>query len=756
LLGAAAGSFELSEIVARGATIRSAPTYPWILGLVLLGAFTKSAQLPFHFWLPQAMAAPTPVSAYLHSATMVKAGVFLLARLYPALAGTDLWFVSVTLIGALTFVFGAYLALLKHDFKSLLAHSTVSHLGLITLLLGLDTPMSVVAGLFHIVNHAIFKASLFMAAGVIDHECGTRDMRRINGLFKYMPWTATLAIVAAGAMAGVPLLNGFLSKEMFFAEAIGHPAFAGLADWVVPTLATAAGAMSVAYSARFAHDVFFNGEPVDLPRQPHEPARWMRAPIEILVVLVLIVGLAPQFAVGALLVSAAAAVLPQGVPEFRLALWHGFNLPLLMSGAALAAGLAYYSVRHVVFRWHAQLAPTLTSPVAFERLFAGSSRLAARLLARLDRGSVRHWLATFIGFTVLLAVAGWLDADQRAVAGALPPQPITAEFLAGAAVLLVAVGAVVRYAREYLTALIGVSVVGLVVVLAFARLAAPDLALTQLAVEAATLVLLLLALQFWPAQAPREAPARWIGHLAIAVAAGAGTGLLAYALLSRPFETISAYHLANAVPLGGGSNVVNVILVDFRGFDTYGEIVVLLIAALGVSALVEGLQLPPQQAVTASEQDRHPILLAMLMRPMLPLLLVGALYLFLRGHYLPGGGFIAGLVAAVALLLQYVASGSDWVRTQLRVDFLRLAAVGVLLATVTGLAALLFGRPFLTSAHGYVELPLLGSVPWATALLFDLGVGLLVVGVTLALLTLFGALNLRADRQAASGAPPWR
>ncbi len=251
---------------------------------MLLGAFAKSAQFPLHFWLPQAMAAPTPVSAYLHSATMVKAGVFLLARLHPAIAGTEAWFWAVSLTGLATLCVGAYVALFQHDLKGLLAWSTISHLGLITLLLGLDTPLASVAAVFHILNHATFKASLFMAAGIIDHECGTRDMRRINGLWKYMPVTAVLAIVAALAMAGVPLLNGFLSKEMFFAETLQIDRFHAFRI-IVPLAATVAAALSVAYSVRFIHDVFWNGEPYDLASTPHSPPFWMMVPSALLALL---------------------------------------------------------------------------------------------------------------------------------------------------------------------------------------------------------------------------------------------------------------------------------------------------------------------------------------------------------------------------------------------------------------------------------------------------------------------------------------
>ena len=283
LLGHVAGSYELDAVLAAGERIRGHHLYLPVLLLVLIGAFTKSAQFPFHFWLPNAMAAPTPVSAYLHSATMVKAGVFLLVRFWPALGGTDEWFWIVTSAGMTTFLLGAFFALFQHDLKGLLAYSTVSHLGLITTLAGLGTPLAIVAAIFHIMNHAVFKASLFMAAGIIDHETGTRDMRRLSGLRHAMPITATLAIVASGAMAGVPLLNGFLSKEMFFAEAF-EAGKGSLLDPATTWGALIASSFSVAYSLRFIHQVFFGPPPTDLPREPHEPPRFMRFPVEILVV----------------------------------------------------------------------------------------------------------------------------------------------------------------------------------------------------------------------------------------------------------------------------------------------------------------------------------------------------------------------------------------------------------------------------------------------------------------------------------------
>lgn len=313
VLGHIVGSYDLDNVLIAGQQVRDHQLYLIALVLILLGALTKSAQFPFHFWLPHAMAAPTPVSAYLHSATMVKAGVFLLARMWPVLGDTDAWFWLVGGAGAATLLIGGYLAMFQHDLKGLLAYSTISHLGLITLLLGLNSKLAAVAAVFHIMNHATFKASLFMAAGIVDHESGTRDIRRLSGLRHMMPITATLACVASAAMAGVPLLNGFLSKEMFFAETV----YLDAAPWVrtaLPVAATVAGMFSVAYSLRFTIDVFFGPKATDLPHDPHEPPHWMRVPVELLVLACLVVGMLPAWAVGSFLAAAATPVVGGDLP----------------------------------------------------------------------------------------------------------------------------------------------------------------------------------------------------------------------------------------------------------------------------------------------------------------------------------------------------------------------------------------------------------------------------------------------------------
>jgi multicomponent K+:H+ antiporter subunit A len=741
LVGNIVGSHDLSVVLASGDTLREHAAYPVALVLILLGAFTKSAQFPFHFWLPHAMAAPTPVSAYLHSATMVKAGIFLLARFYPVLSGTELWFLTVSLTGLATLLLGAYIALFKHDLKGLLAYSTISHLGLITLLLGMDTQLAAVAAIFHIINHATFKASLFMAAGIIDHESGSRDMRKLNGLWHYMPHTATLAMVAAASMAGVPLLNGFLSKEMFFAETL-HQVALGSLSWMVPVLATLAGVFAVAYSMRFIHDVFFNGEPIGLSKTPHEPPRYMKIPVEILVTLCLLLGVFPEFIVGGLLESASFAVLAGEMPEYSLSIWHGFNLPLLMSVIALAGGLIIYYNRQHLFQFQAQF-PETDAKQVFERLIQQLVAGARKVYLLLENGSLQRYMVVLLLFAMVLMIGPLMDLNTTA--GLRPHLPINTVEIVAAVLLCLGALATVIWHRKRLIALLTLSVVGLIVSITFARFSAPDLALTQLSVEVVTMILLLLALFFLPQRTPKESsPRRVVRDLGIAAMIGGLIGTINYALMTRPLHSISDFFLANSKTGGGGTNVVNVILVDFRGFDTLGEITVLGIAALGIYKLIVRMRLympASDESGRSWTNDRHPMMLRVVSESLLPLALLVSVYIFLRGHNLPGGGFIAGLITSVALIQQYIAHGVDWIKERLKINYQWLIASGVLIATLTGLGSWLFERPFLTSWFDHFHLPLVGSFELASAMLFDLGVYLTVIGATLLILANLGKLT---------------
>ncbi len=779
VLGHVVGSYDLDVVLAEGEKIRGHDLYLPALVLIALRALTKSAQFPFHFWLPHAMAAPTPVSSYLHSATMVKAGVFLLVRLWPALAGTPEWTWLIGGAGVCTLLIGAFIAIFQHDLKGLLAYSTISHLGLITVLIGIGTPMAIVAAVFHILNHAIFKASLFMAAGIIDHESGTRDLRLLRGLRHKLPITATLAIVASGAMAGVPLLNGFLSKEMFFAETI-H--VGGDSNWWMSVAAVAMGMFSVAYSLRFI-SVFFGTPAQDLPRDPHEPPHWMRLPVELLVLACLVVGIAPGVSIEPLLNFAVHATLGEAAPAYDLAVWHGVNLPLLMSVLALVGGVLLY----VVLRRHFNLQQRERVPLVHR--FNGAQAYETVML-QITHGA--GWLLRHVGTQrlqpqLLLMMLGLLVVPVL-LAGSPPAWTITLKqafdplfaimWVVGAG-CAVAGAWMAKYHRLAALALVGGT--GIVTAATFMWLSAPDLALTQLMVETVTTVLILLGLRWLPPRlesvdgSPQPLWRVWgrrTRDLSIAVGGGAALAALTFAVMVHPApDTIADFFLLNALGGGGGSNVVNVLLVDFRSFDTLGEITVLAIVALTVYALLrrfrpapETTGVPPQQDFqgdpasrqTPAEQANSGYLLVpgIYLRLLLPFMGVIAVYFFMRGHNLPGGGFVAGLIFAVAILVQYMLAGAVWVESHIHLRPHRWLGAGLLIACATGLVAWWFGHPFLTTHTAHVNWPIVGELHLPSAFVFDLGVFAVVVGTTMLMLVALAHQSLRGHRQAADGLTP--
>jgi len=783
VLGHIVGSYELDTILASADLVRSHSLYPLALVLIVVGALTKSAQFPFHFWLPRAMAAPTPVSAYLHSATMVKAGVFLLGRLWPVLSGTELWFWLVGGAGVTTLLLGSFAAMFQHDLKRVLAYSTISHLGLITLLLGLNSALAAVAAVFHIMNHATFKASLFMAAGVIDHETGTRDIRRLNGLMRSMPHTGLLALVASAAMAGVPLLNGFLSKEMFFAETV----YVSANPWVelaLPLLATAAAVFAVVYSLRFGYDIFFGAPSTDLPREPEEAPRWMRVPIELLVLCCLIVGVAPAMAIGPSLAAAALPVVGGALPDYSLAVWHGFNTPFVMSLVAISLGVVgYLWLRLQQSRGHLQDTPGLrhlNGRRLFQSVLVALTRLSRTALRFVGSDRLQTQVFMIITMALLLALLSargvplaWGERDR------LPPS--VAFVLLWVIGAVCAVGAAIMAKFHRLVAITLTGGAGLVTCLTFVWFSAPDLALTQIVVEVVTTILFLLGLRWMPMRREeiRERVtardvARRSRDLTVSLGAGAGLAALSFALLTRPApHSISPFFIRHALPEGGGANIVNVMLVDFRAFDTIGEITVLGAVALTVYALLrrfrplpESMEQPKQQALaadvvtdlvkprSAADATRGYMMVpAIIARLLLPLAFVVAAHFFVRGHNEPGGGFVAGLVVAIAFLMQYIVSGTQWVEARARLRPPRWIAIGLLLAATTGLGALTVGYPFLTTHTAHVTLPLVGEVHLASATFFDLGVFGVVVGATLLILTALAHQSIRAHRKPAQPAP---
>jgi multicomponent K+:H+ antiporter subunit A len=474
----------------------------------------------------------------------------------------------------------------------------------------------------------------------------------------------------------------------------------------------------------------------------------MRLPMEVLVALVVVVGVAPQFAVGGLLKTASAAVLQGDLPVIKLAVWHGFNLPLVMSIIALGGGAFWYQSRERLFSFHDRIPFEFSSPVAFERAYDGAVARARWLMDLVDRRILREYAGLVLGTFLAIGVWAWASAGPSARSASLKgPLPLTpGDLVSLLALLVLAVGVLgaTLLHRQRLLAIIFISVAGLVVSLVFVRFAAPDLALTQLSVELATILLMLLALRFLPQEVPRDL-GRTPRFRVAALAAGTGlaAAALVFAMLTRPFQTISGFHIAEAKPGGGGTNVVNVILVDFRGFDTLGEVAVLAMAALGVHALVERMKLTPFVGRAEVEADRYPIMLRMMMQPLLPLALAISVYIFLRGHNLPGGGFIAGLLAAIALVLQYLAGGVAFASARLRIDFVRLLGAGLMLALVTGLVPMLLGYPFLKSAFMYVDPRIFEKFELASAAVFDLGIMMVVVGTILLVLTELGQMPER-------------
>ena len=750
ILGQIVGSYDLSVILQNRDVIQESPLYLPALLLILAGCFTKSAQFPFHFWLPHAMAAPTPVSAYLHSATMVKAGIFLMARMWPVLSGTPEWFVIVTTAGLVTMVIGAVIALFKHDLKALLAFSTVSHLGLITMLLGTGTAFGAMAAVFHILNHATFKAALFMSAGIVDHEAHTRDIRRLGGLRTLMPVTFVIVTIAALSMAGIPLLNGFLSKEMMLEEAY-HTVLFG-SHWLVPGLAVLGSLFSAAYSFRLIAHTFLGPVRDDYPAKPHDPGAGMWMPPAILTVLVVVIGLAP-FLAEPFVKMVTASVLGDAadVPKAYFKIWHGLVPALYMSIAATVGGLILLSLfRPALKLW--DTAPRPEAKTIFEAVIVAAVSGARTFSHGLHNGAFTRYAAIFAVTVVAVGAHAWSTGVTGPATRSM--QPAEAVPIAGWLMLVAATVALVFQHRNRLLALILIGIAGLMVSVGFVFFSAPDLAMTQITVEVVTIILLLLALNFLPNQTPVESSVlRRTRDAAVGIAGGLGTMALSYHYLMRDAVAtpISEFHLANSYKGGGGTNVVNVILVDFRGFDTYGEIIVLGIAALLIYALTETLLSGPVRARLLNRKpdqplagDMHPTMMVVLTRVIMPVVVMVGFYIFLRGHNEPGGGFIAGLIVSIGVVMQYMASGFSWTSARLRYPYHGVIGAGVLIAGLTGIGSWFFAKPFLTSDFTYVRIPPFNEFELATAALFDLGVFLAVVGAVMLSLESFSRLARRA------------
>ncbi|MEU4772497.1 Na+/H+ antiporter subunit A [Micromonospora sp. NPDC023644] len=748
MLGQHAGTYRWSEI----ATDLPGGGYLAVaLVLILLGALSKSAIFPFSFWLPGAMAAPTPVSAYLHAAAMVKAGVFLVALMGPAVAGVTPWRLVLLAGGLITMFLGGWAALRQVDLKLLLAYGTVSQLGLLMVVLGAGTRDTALAGVAMVLAHALFKSTLFLVVGVVDHVAGTRDLRELSGLGRRAPALAAVAVVAAASMAGLPPLAGFVAKEAAV-EAFLH---GGTADLAVLAGVVLGSALTVAYTLRFVWGAFATKG--DVPATQARPVRWpFLAPAVVLAAAGLAAGLLAP-AVDEVL-APYADLYPSADPGYHLALWHGPTPALGLSALAVAAGVGLFLLRH-----RGRLGPAVRLPfdgaAVYDRLIGGVDRLAVELTGATQRGSLPFYLGVIL--LVLIALPGGallagLPWPQRFQLWDTPLQAVAA------AVVIVAAVAAAR-ARRRLTAMILVGVAGYGTALLFILHGAPDLALTQFLVETVTIVMFVLVLRHLPAKfSERPIRASRRGRVALGVAVGVVTAGMAYvAAGARVATPISVDFPDEAVSYGGGKNIVNVTLVDIRAWDTMGEIAVLVVAATGVASLIfrhsRDLDLRrgipgagrtesarPRWLTTGATTRQQSVILQVVTRLLFHAIVLFSIYLLFSGHNAPGGGFAAGLVAGLALAVRYLAGGRTELNGAAPVDAGAVLGAGLFVAVGTGVAAMLLGGEFLQSALLDLHVPVLGHVHFVTSVFFDVGVYLIVVGLVLDILRSLGA---EMDRQ---------
>ncbi len=746
IIGRSAGSYRLSDILAAAP---SGTPVTVALVLIAIGAFTKSAQYPFHGWLPGAMVAPTPVSAFLHSATMVKAGVYLVARFAPVFAVAHPgWRLLVVAVGLWSMLAAGVRAMREHDLKLILAYGTIGQLGFMIVMFGLGYGAASFAGCALLVAHALYKATLFMVVGVVDHGLGTRDVRRIP-LDVGRGWRLTriVAVVAAASMAGIPLTFGFVAKESAFDAAIGGD----LAWNVVLVVALVAGsALTVGYACRFVAGVTGHlHEPASADlAQPHPAGRVFIAVPVVLGLATVLLGVIPELVDG--LVGAAASVLVGAAVSQHLAVWHGLNLALGLSVLAVVAGLGLFAVSK---RAPSERAPSERAGFLpgrrvpsgldlYEASVRGILTTASRVTGWVQVGSMPVYVGvilttvTVVPLVVLLTTVSWSAV------------PVGVDRWVQVPVVAVMLGAAVGAAvvRHRLSVAILLGVVGYAMSALFVIHGAPDLALTQAAVETLTTVLFVLTFRRLPTRFERRSTAVTRSlRLAVSVLVGVTVFVFAMAASQSPMpRDVSEEMVASALPDGHGRNVVNVILVDFRGLDTLGEISVVAVAAIGAVALARvGVRRIPGSVIdnpagTGPAGTGRFMFVDGVVRVLVYVAFVVSIYLLVAGHNDPGGGFVGGLVAGAAVALRYVAGGIRDVRNLMRPKPWTILGSGLLLAGVTAAVPLLAGRPLLDNGYWTPDLPVLGPVGISSALAFDLGVYLVVIGLVYMSFEAFG------------------
>ncbi|HKP09032.1 MAG TPA: Na+/H+ antiporter subunit A [Microbacterium sp.] len=788
LLVVDAGTSSISTILAEAP---SGPIVDAALVMILVGALSKSAIFPFHFWLPGAMAAPTPVSAYLHAAAMVKAGIYLIARFAPVFAIAPTWRPIVVALGVFTMLLGGFQALRETDLKRVLAFGTVSQLGLLTVVLGYGTRDAALAGLALLLSHALFKSALFLVVGVIDRQLSTRDLTELSGVGRQAPVMATFSIIAVASMIGIIPTIGFVAKEGALA-ALLHEALGGAVWGIVALMGVAVGSVLTAgYGIRFLWGAFStkreaNGDRMPDTEWPDPPIGFLVAPIVLSGLTVVAGAFAPWLDKAFAPYADQAPLSTPGVaaPEHpaHLALWHGLEPALWISLATIAIGvLVFWLTRG--WRPVKRLLP-FTAAEAYNGTLRVIARLSVITTSLTQRGSLPVYVGTiFVVFvaaeaTALLASDDWqakLDAYQT------PTQLLVAP-------IMIAAGLIAIRARKRYTGVVLVSVTGLGMVLLFATSGAPDLALTQILVETVTLVAFALVLRRIPSRLGEHNASVWpVARAVLGAAVGLTMALVAIVATSARVEKpISDAFPDLAYELGHGKNVVNVALVDLRGWDTMGELSVLILAATGVASLVfvthradtlsRGIAPLPAGATRARRPlvetsdglkqrgdvsgsgrmawlvggqrvrpENRSIMLEVIVRILFHTIIIVSLYLLFAGHNLPGGGFAGGLVAGMALVMRYVAGGRYELGAAAPTDAGRLLGTGMTIAVACAIVPVFFGDQPLTSYFWEWDVPLLGHVEFVTSTLFDIGVYLVVIGLVLDVLRSLGA---EVDRQA--------
>lgn len=795
MLGVASGSYLLSEIVARApetiAAAGSGPSLGAALVLILIGAMSKSALFPFQFWLPGAMAAPTPVSAFLHAAAMVKAGIYLVARLAPAFADVAPWTVLVVSIGLFTMLFGGYQALKQFDLKLILAYGTVSQLGFIMTVVAIGTPDAVYAGLGMMIAHSLFKSVLFLATGIIDHQAGTREITRLSGIWRKAPVLFVIAVLSAASMAGLPPLAGFVTKEGILelgVEGLGHGmgALGSGASAVVLICICVGSVLTLAYSARFvwgafatkkvrdAHPDLIQGGSVHSTDFHVIPFNFVLAPA-LITVLTVFFGLFPE-PLHAMVGSFAEQ---GGHPELHLALWHGFTPALGLSACIILLGAAFFALRVPVQRVQTALPSLPSADTVYRAIIGALDYVAVRVTGYTQRGSLSFYLAVILATAVVVPTVGLFIVETPPLnAFSWSDSPA---LWAIAAVMVGASLVAVRANKRFL-AILMVSVTGYGLALIFALRGAPDLALTQLLVETISLIAFVLALRMLPSGMGQRKTTRKPIRIAIAVGFGLFMmALAAFSISSRTAAQISQEMPRLAYEIGHGKNVVNVTLVDMRAWDTYGEISVLALAATGVASLIfiagrqdgggssnldtgriravskryagrTGLSPSARVAGKFMNVKRDPFLVAgrtlapenrslmleVITRLLFHTIMLTSVYLLLAGHNLPGGGFAGGLLAGLALGLRYLAGGRYELEEATPVNAGVFLGSGMIISAVYALLPLAWGGVVFTSYNVNLDLWLFGEVHFVTSTIFDVGVYFVVIGLVLDVLRSLG------------------